>query len=317
MLTYMAKRLLMTLAVLMLVVVFLSLLIHIVPGDPARTLLGPRASPELIKKVQTAMDLDKPVYVQIGNFVWNLLHGNLGTDVFTGRSINDMIADALPHTIALALAGLGLAIIMGIPLGVYSATHPDSWLDRLSALFSISLITIPSYVAGILLLLVFAVELRIMPAMGVGAKSDVLDYLKHLTLPAIALAVSWIGYMARLVRTSLLEVMNENYIRAARAGGVSERLIRYKYALKNALIPTVAVLGTGLGSLMGGAVFIEVIFSRPGMGTLIYTAIQTRNYPVVRAGVLVVAFLFVAVILLVDLGYTFLDPRIRLNKVRG
>lgn len=317
MLTYLVKRLWMTLAVLMLVVVFLSLLIHIVPGDPAKTLLGPRASPEMIQKVQTAMDLDKPVHVQIGRFAWNLLHGNLGTDVFTGRSINDMIAGALPHTIALALAGLGLAVILGIPLGVYSATHPDSWLDRVTAVFSISLITIPPYVAGLFLLMVFAVELRVMPAMGVGATGDMLDYLKHLALPATALAVSWIGYMARLVRTSLLEVINENYIRAARAGGVSERLIRYKYALKNALIPTVAVLGVGMGSLMGGAVFIEVIFTRPGMGTLIYTAIETRNYPVVRAGVLVVAFLFVVVNFLADLGYTLLDPRIQLDKARG
>ncbi len=317
MLLYAVKRILMTFSVLLLVVIIVALLIHIVPGDAAKTLLGPRATPELIARVREAMDLDKPIHVQIGRFFMSLLRGSLGTDVFTGRSINSLIAGALPHTIALTFAGLGLAVIIGLPLGVFSATHPNSWLDRIISLFSISLVTIPSYVGGLLLLLIFAVELRIMPAMGIGEKGNLLSYLKHLILPATALAITWIGYISRLVRTSLLEVMNENYIRAARAGGLSERLIRYKYALKNALIPTVAVLGVGIGSLMGGAVFIEVIFTRPGMGMLIYTAIETRNYPVVRAGVLVVAFLFVIVNLLADLFYTYLDPRIQLDKVRG
>ncbi|MCL2163855.1 MAG: ABC transporter permease [Oscillospiraceae bacterium] len=316
MLTYFVKRLTMTLAVLLVVVVFLSLMIHIVPGDPAKTLLGPRASPEMIERVRSAMDLDQPVHIQIGRFALNLLRGNLGTDIFTGRSINDMIGDALPHTITLALAGLGLAIILGIPLGVYSATHPGSWPDRLTTLFSISLITIPAYVAGLFLLLIFAVQLRILPAIGAGTSGGVVEYLKSLFLPSVSLAISWIGYMSRLVRTSLLEVLNENYIRAARAGGVSERLIRYKYALKNALIPTVAVLGVGIGSLMGGAVFIEVIFSRPGMGLLLYKAIESRNFPVVRAGVLIVSFLFVVINFLVDFIYTLLDPRIQLDKVR-
>ena len=317
MLVYLMKRLTMTLAVLTLVVVFLSLIIHVVPGDPARTILGPRASPETIEMVRASMDLDQPVHIQLGRFVRNLLRGDLGTDIFTGRSINTMVADALPHTIALAFSGLGLAIILGIPLGIYSATNPDSWMDRFTALISISLITIPSYVAGLFLLIIFSVEFRILPALGTGSLDDPVDYLMRLILPSVALAGTWIGYIARLVRTSLMEIMNENYIRTARAGGISERLIRYKYALKNAIIPTVAVLGVGMGSLMGGAVFVEVVFSRSGMGTLIFNAITNRNFPVVRAGVLVIAFLFVLINFLVDLIYTFLDPRIQLDKVRG
>ena len=317
MLVYLIKRLTMTLAVLLLVVVFLSLIVHIVPGDPARTMLGPRATPETIERVRASMDLDQPVYIQLGRFVRNLLRGDLGTDVFTGRSINTMVAEALPHTIALAFSGLGLAIILGIPLGIYSATNPDSWMDRFTALISISLITIPSYVAGLFLLIIFSVELQILPAVGTGSLNDPADYLMRLILPSVALAGTWIGYIARLVRTSLMEIMNENYIRTARAGGISERLIRYKYALKNAIIPTVAVLGVGMGSLMGGAVFVEVVFSRSGMGLLIFNAITNRNFPVVRAGVLVIAFLFVLINFLVDLLYTFLDPRIQLDKVRG
>jgi peptide/nickel transport system permease protein len=316
-LVYLAKRLLMTLAVLFLVIVFLSLLVQVVPGDPAKVILGPRASPELIQKVNASMDLDKPLHVQIAKFLWRVLHGDLGKDVFTGVSINRLVGAALPHTIVLALSSLGTAVLIGVPLGVFSATHPDSWLDRLTAILSISFTTIPSYVAGLFLLLIFAVELKVMPAIGLGEEGNLKDYLMHLILPTVALAITWIGYLARLVRTSMLEVLNETYVRAARAAGLSEWLVRYGYALKNALIPTVAVLGVGLGSLMGGAVLVEVIFNRPGMGMLIYTAIKARNYPIVRSGVLVVAFLFVFINFLTDLVYTYLDPRIQLGKSRG
>lgn len=314
---YIVKRILMTLLVLLLIVVFLSLLVHIVPGDPATTILGPRATPELIQKVRAAMDLDQPIYIQIGHFLWNILHGSLGIDAVTGAPITRLIGSALPHTMILAVSSLLLAILFGIPIGVFSATHPNSFVDRILAIISISFTTIPSYVAGLFLLLIFAVKLHALPAMGIGQNGNTLDYLKHLILPSIALAITWIGYLGRLVRTSLLEVLNETYVRASRAAGISERLVRYRYALKNALIPTVAVLGVGLGSLMGGAVFIEIIFTRPGMGLLIYNAIKVRNYPLVRSSVLIVAVLFVLANFIADLLYTYLDPRIQLNKSQG
>ncbi len=314
---YLLKRFLMTVVVLLLVITYLTLLVQVVPGDPAKTLLGPRANEDLIAKVRSAMYLDRSVPEQVGNAVWNILQGQFGTDVFTGRSINELVWAALPHTLILAWTSLTLATLIGVPLGVYSATHPDSWPDRITAVISISFITIPSYVAGLFLLLIFAVQLQWMPAIGLGEEGDPLDYIKHLILPATALAITWVGYLARLVRASLLEVLNQTYIRAAMAAGLSQRVIFYKYALKNAIIPTVAVLGIGVGNLMAGAVFVELIFSRPGMGTLIYNAIQARNYPIVRAGVLVVAFLFVLANLLADVAYTYLDPRIQLDKVRG
>jgi peptide/nickel transport system permease protein len=315
--TYLLKRIIMTIIVLLLVTTYLTLLIHIVPGDAAKTLLGPRANPDLIARTRAAMNLDKPWTTQIGLAIWDLLHGSLGTDVFTGRSLNEIVGAALPHTLILAWTSLALAVLLGVPLGVYSATHPDSWLDRITAVISISFITVPAYVGGLFLLLLFAVQLKVMPAIGLGEKGNIPDYIRHLILPAIALAITWIGYLARLVRASLLEVLNQTYIRAHMAAGLSQRLIFYKYALKNALVPTVAVLGIGVGNLMAGAVFVELIFSRPGMGTLIYNAIQSRNYPIVRAGVLVVAFLFVAANLLADLFYTYLDPRIQLDEMRG
>lgn len=314
---YLIKRLLMTFLVLVLVIIYLTLLVYIVPGDPAKSLLGPRANPELIAKVRAAMNLDKSPLEQIGLALWSLVRLDLGQDIFTGRPISMLVGAALPHTLILAWTSLSLAALIGIPLGVYSATHPDSWLDRFTTIIAISFITVPSYVGGLFLLLIFAVKYQLMPAIGLGQEGDILDYIKHLILPASALAITWVGYLARLVRASLLEVFNQTYIRAEMAAGLPRHKIYYKYALKNAIIPTVAILGVGVGNLMAGAVFVELIFTRPGMGTLIYNAIQARNYPVVRAGVLIVAFLFVAANLLVDIIYTYLDPRIQLGKGQG
>ena len=314
---YLIKRLLMTFLVLVLVTVYLTLLVHIVPGDPAKTILGPRANPDRIAKIRAEMNLDKPVLVQLRIALWNLVRGDLGTDLFTGKRISELVMAALPHTLILAWTSLSLAVVIGIPLGIYSATHPDSWLDRITAIISISFITVPSYVGGLFLLLLFAVQFQAMPAIGLGERGNTLDYVKHLILPATALAITWVGYLARLVRASLLEVLNQTYIRAEMAAGIPQRKIYYRYALKNAIIPTVAVLGVGIGKLMAGAVFVELIFTRPGMGTLIYNAIQARNYPIVRAGVLVVAFLFVVANLLADILYTYLDPRIQLGTKRG
>jgi peptide/nickel transport system permease protein len=314
---FLIKRFFMTLLVLVLVTIYLTLLVHIVPGDPAKSLLGPRANPERIAKIRAAMHLDEPVLKQIGLALWSLLRADLGTDLFTGRAISELVLAALPHTLILAWTSLSLAVVIGIPLGIYSATHPDSWLDRITAIISISFITVPSYVGGLFLLLLFAVQFQLMPAIGLGEKGDTLDYIKHLVLPASALAITWVGYLARLVRASLLEVLGQTYIRAEMAAGIPQRKIYYRYALKNAIIPTVAVLGVGIGKLMAGAVFVELIFTRPGMGSLIYNAIQARNYPIVRAGVLVVAFLFVVANLLADILYTYLDPRIQLGSKRG
>ncbi len=311
MLDYMLRRLVMTFFVVILIMTFLALLIHLVPGDPVRLLLGAKAPEQLILQVRHQMYLDKPVPAQVYYFFWNALHGNLGVDFASQRPVTSLIWGALPHTIILAATSLLLAAVVGIPLGVYAATHPGGWIDRVATVISVSLITMPAYVVGLLLLLVFAVHFTWLPATGFGNVDNPADYLKHLILPAIALSVAWMGYLARLVRTSMLEVLNERYITAARAQGIHDRVVVYKYALRNAVIPTIAILAVGLGQLMGGAIFIEVIFARPGLGMLIYNSIETRNYPVVRGGVLVVALLFVAVNLASDFVYHWIDPRIR------
>jgi peptide/nickel transport system permease protein len=313
-LAYVLKRLAMTALVLLVVMTFLAALVHLIPGDPVTTILGPRADPELSKIVRDQMQLDLPVPEQIWNFITGALHGDLGVDFVSDEDVTSLVFSALPHTIVLAVSSLVLAIGIGVPLGVYAATHPNTWLDRVMGLISVSFITVPSYLAALLLVLIFSVHLHWLPAIGTGDFSDPVDYLRHLILPAIALGLAWIGYFARLVRASMLEVLNTNYIRTAHAFGIRERVIFYRYALKNAIIPAIAVLGVGLGTLMGYAIFVEVIFARPGLGTLIYDSIESRNYPVVRGGVLVVAILFVTCNLLADLSYRFLDPRIRAEQ---
>ncbi len=304
----------MTALVVLVVMTFLAALVHLIPGDPVKTILGPRADPELSKIVRHDMQLDLSVPRQIWNFVTGAVQGDLGVDFVSDEKVTRLVFNALPHTIVLAVASLLLAMLLGVPLGVYAATHPNTWTDRISGLLAVSCITIPPYVAGLFLVLLFAVRFHALPAIGTGDFSHPLDYLRHLVLPAVALGITWVGYFARLVRASMLEVLNTNYIRTATAFGLHERAIFYRYALRNAIIPTIAVLGVGLGNLMGYAIFVEVIFARPGLGTLIYDSIESRNYPIVRGGVLVVAILFVLANLLADLSYRFLDPRIRVEQ---
>ena len=294
-------------------IALLCALTLIVPGDPATVLLGPRATPELIAQFREQMGLDLPIYQRVFVFFIDALRGDLGVDLITGRSVAEMVVAALPNTILLALSAIGLAVLIGIPIGCYAAVRPGSLIDQALAVLSVGLVATPSYVVAILLLYFFSVRLGWFPVLGAGDAGDVLDQLHHLVLPTVALAVGWIGYIARLVRSSLLEILGEPYIRTARAYGQPERRVVMKYALKLACIPTVAVLGVGLGELMGQAVFVEVIFNRPGLGSLIFDAIKNRNYPIVQGGVVVVVALFVLVNLLVDFAYAWLDPRIREN----
>lgn len=314
MIAYLFKRLGMTVIVVLLLMVFLAVIVHLIPGDPVRTIMGPRASPEFAQTVRHEMDLDSSVPAQVYHFALHALEGDLGTDFVSNVPVTRLIGAALPHTLTLAAAALLLAALIGIPLGVFASTRPNTFGDRMAGIVSISLITVPAYVAGLLLLLVFAVEWNVLPAIGTGSFSDPVDYLKHLALPAIALALTWIGYLARLMRTSMFEVLNTNYIRTAHAFGLRPRSVYYKYALRNAIIPTVAVLGVGLGTLMGGAVFVEIIFTRAGLGTLILDSIENRNFPIVRGSVLVIAVLFVLANLAADLSYRLLDPRIRTER---
>jgi peptide/nickel transport system permease protein len=311
---YLLRRLLVAFLTIVVVMAALALLSASTPGEPARAMLGPRATPQLIAQVRQAMHLDKSVPEQVWIFMSGAVHGDLGTDYINGIPVWDLVRDSLLSTVVLAVTSLALAIALGIPLGVLAAARPGSALDRLLGFFSVSLVSVPPFVVALLLLLLFSVRLGWLPAGGDGSVTNPVGYLEHLLMPAIALAAGWVGYLARLVRASMLEELASPYIRTARAFGLRERLILYRYALRNALIPVVAVLGIGLGTLFGGAVIVEFIFNRPGLGRLMLDAIDQRDYIVVRGGALVIALLFILSNLLADLAYRFLDPRIDLTQ---
>lgn len=308
---FLLRRLLTSLLVLWLAVSLLFGMIHLVPGDPVSIMLGPRATPELKAEFATKLSLDQPVHIQLGRFYAGLVRGDLGEDPFSNRKVADMVLEQLPYTLALVLAAIGGASLLGIPLGCFSAIHRNSWLDRLTGVMSVAFIAIPSFVVALYLLLWLAVKWRWFPAIGAGAVGDYPDQLRHLVLPAIALGLGWVGYIARLVRASMLEVMEENHIRTARAFGLPERTIIIHYALRIAILPTVTILGLGIGTMLSGALFAEIVFSRPGIGRLLYEAVLGRNYPVVMGAVLVTTGFFVLCTLLADTVNALLDPRLR------
>jgi len=311
---YLLRRLLLAALTVLVVMAGLAVLSGSVPGEPAKAMLGPRATPELVAQVREAMHLDEPIPTQVALFVRDALQGDLGTGVVNGVPVWDQVQDALLSTVVLAVVSLLLAVVLAVPLGVLAASRPGSVLDRVLGVVSVSLISVPPFVIALLLLLLFSVRLGWLPASNDGSLRDPVDYGQHLLMPAVALAAGWVGYLARLVRASMLEVLASPYIRNARAFGLRERLVLYRYALRNALIPVVAVLGIGLGTLFGGAVIVEYVFNRPGLGRLMLDAIAQRDYIVVRGGALVIAVLFILSNLVADLAYRVLDPRIDLGR---
>ena len=313
MLIYVVKRIF--LAVLIVCVAMLLLLsaIHLVPGDPAGVALGPRATPEMREAFRVRMGLDQPFIIQYVKFLANVVTGDLGVDVWSNKPVSSIISAQVPHTLQLTLLGLGWAIVVGIPLGCWSSIRPNSWIDRIVGVISVSAIAVPSFIIAVYSLLLFTVTLRWFPAIGAGDKGDPWDQFMHLVLPSFAIGLGWVGYLARLVRASMLETMGENHIRMARAYGLPTAKITYVYALKLAILPTVALLGVGVGGLLSGAVFAEIVFARPGIGKLVYDAVMTRNYPIVMGGVLVTTVLYAASTLISDLITAALDPRVREN----
>jgi len=311
MLKFTARRALLALIILILAVSLLFAMIHMMPGDPASVILGPKASPALKAELSQRMGLDQPLLVQLSRFYADLARGDLGVDVFSDREVSDIVFEQLPYTLALVLTAIGGATLLGVPLGCFSAIRRNSLLDRVTAVMSVAFIAVPSFVVALYLLLLLAVKLRWFPAMGAGADGDVADQARHLVLPAIALGLGWVGYIARLVRASMLEVMEDNHIRTARAFGLPERTIIVHYALRIAILPTVTILGLGIGSMLSGALFAEIVFSRPGIGKLLHEAVITRNYPVVMGSVLVTTAFFVLSTFVSDIINAALDPRLR------
>jgi peptide/nickel transport system permease protein len=311
MLKFITRRLALSVVIVTLAVSLLFGMIHMIPGDPASVILGPRATPELRAELNTRMGLDQPIAVQVVRFLGNVARGDLGEDPFSRRQVSDIVFEQLPYTLMLVFSAIGAATLLGVPLGCFSAIRRGSWLDRVTALLSVGFIAIPSFVIALYALLFLSVRLRWFPAIGAGESGNLADQAMHLVLPSIALGLGWVGYIARLVRASMLEVLEENHIRTARAFGLPERVIIGRYALRIAILPTVTILGLGIGAMLSGALFAEIVFSRPGIGKLLHEAVMTRNYPVVMGSVLVTTVFFVVSTLASDIINALLDPRLR------
>lgn len=311
MLIYFFKRIGLAILIVFVAVFSLFVVLHAIPGDPVSIALGPRATPEIQAAYAAKMHLDKPLVTQLLIFFGNVLRGDLGTDVFSNRSVTTILVEQLPYTITLAVASLGWAALIGIPIGCLSATRRGSWVDRLTGVVSIGTIAIPSFLVSIWAILLFAIYLKLFPVIGAGDEGDIVDQARHLVLPSFAVGLGWVGYLARMVRASMLEVMGENYIRSARAFGLPERKIIYRYALRVAILPTITLMGVGFGGLLSGTVFAEIIFARPGIGKIIYDMVLNRNFPVVQGAVMVTVALYVVVTLISDLMVAYLDPRVR------
>jgi ABC-type dipeptide/oligopeptide/nickel transport system permease component len=315
-LSYAIKRI--GLAVLIIFVVMLAMyaMVFLVPGDPASLALGPRATPELKRALMERMGLDQPIYVQVWNFFRNALTGDLGYDVWSKRPVSEMIAEVFPNTLFLGAVAMTIALVAGIGLGCLAVVWQGRTVDRVLAVLSVSMISIPSFVVAIYLLLVFAVWLGWFPAIGAGEPGNWGSQIRAVVLPAAAIAITWVGYLARLVRASMLEVMAANHVRTARAFGLTESRIVLRYALRVAIVPVIAIVAVGFGSILSSAVFVETVFSRPGIGTLITSAVQKRNFPVVMGSVLFMTAFYLTVVTLADLLMAKLDPRVR-DTLRG
>ena len=311
MLLFVLKRSVLGLVITLLAVTSLYCLVHAAPGNPIDILLGPRGSPAMKAALEARLGLDQSLPIQIVKFLGSLLEGDLGLDIKTRRPVAELVLERLPKTIALLISSLAVAAVCGIPLGCFAATHRGSVADRIIGVASVSVISLPPLIIAIYSLLLFAAYLRWLPAVGAGEPGEPLDQLYHLILPTIAVALNWIGYVARLVRASMLEVLSEDYIRNARAFGLSELVVIYRYALRIAVAPTITVLGVGVGYMLGSAIFVEIVFARPGIGKLMYDALLVRNYPIIMGSVLASTVVLVVATTLSDILNAVIDPRIR------
>ena len=335
MLRVLVARLAGTLPVLLLVLVIVFSLARLIPGDPAVTLLGPGATDEQIAALRAQLRLDGPAPAQFVAYVAQLAHGDLGTSLKSGRPVLHEIGQRLPATIELSLLATAIALLVGIPLGVWSSVHANRGIDHVLRVVSLAGVSMPAFLIALLLQLVFGIHLGWLPISGRLSPYDVTesvtgfavldglltndleasaDALRHLVLPSLVLAAFLAAVLMRFVRASMNEVMSQDYIRTARAKGVSETRVLFVHALRNGLLPAVTIVGLNFAEMLGGAILTETVFSWPGIGRYMFDAIRNRDYPVIQGTTLLFALMFIATALIVDLVYGMLDPRIRRGR---
>lgn len=312
---YLLKRVVSLLPVLLVVAVVDFIIIHLTPGDPASVILGAQATEEELAKLREQLGLNLPIYIRFFEWIGGLLQGDLGWSIFMDKPVTEAIGEHLGPTLSLTIMAEIIAILFAIPLGVMAANRRGTWMDQSFMTFALLGISLPSFWIGLNLILLFAVQLNWLPAAGYQPMSNgLLNHFKYLIMPAISLGIMQGAFIARMTRSSMLEVLNENYIRTAEAKGLKMWIVTYKHALRNAFIPILTVIGLSFATLIGGAVVTETVFNIPGIGKLIVNSVLRRDYEVIQGTVLMIATAYVLINLIVDLLYAYIDPRVRYDK---
>ncbi|WP_424627806.1 ABC transporter permease [Bradyrhizobium sp. SYSU BS000235] len=306
------RRILAAVPVVLIVITIVFALLRLTPGDPATVIAGDMASPETVSHIRTELGLDRPLYVQYGAWVADVVRGRLGNSIQSKKPVADLIAARLEPTFVLAFAAITLTVLIAVPLGALAAWYRGRWIDKFVLALSIGGFSIPAYVTGYILVLTLAIWADLFPSQGyVSPFQQPILALRHLFLPALTLSLVFVALIARVTRSSVLEILNEDFVRTARAKGASDRRILWRHALPNAAIPIVTVIGVGIAMLISGVVVTESVFNIPGIGLLTIDAILTRDYPVVQGLILFFALIFILINLLIDIVYVIVDPRIR------
>ena len=303
MFAYFLRRLLLTIPIVLGVILIVTLSFELIPGDPVALMLGEFATPEAVAELRTSLGLDRSLPIRYLSYIGDLLQGDLGRSIKDRRQVSEIIGETLPATLELAAAAILIAVAVGIPLGVISAARPNSLIDNLVRVISLAGLSMPVFWTGLVLIVIFSVNLGWFPVAG-------RDSWRHIILPAFTLALPSVAILARMTRSSVMEILGEDYVRTARSKGLHERKVLYQHTLRNALIPVVTALGLQLGQMLGGAVLTETVFAWPGLGRLTVFAIFNRDFVLVQGIVLILALVYVLVNLLVDLSYGLFDPRV-------
>ena len=310
MLRYLATRLMLAIPTMLAVLTLVFFVVRVIPGDPATAALGDYASKEAVEAMRERMGLNDPLLVQYFRFLGEVLRGNLGTSMITGKPIGELVLQALPYTLQLTLSSVLVGAILGVPIGIYTAVHRNSFIDYVGRVLSLAGLSVPAFYLGILIMLLFAIKFKLFPAVGGGDLDDLKDNLMHLALPSLTLGLIMTTSVTRLTRSAMLNVLSEHYVRTARAKGLEERKVIFRHALRAALVPIVSIIGIWAANLIADSVLTETVFARPGLGKMLVGAIMQRDYTALQS-IMVIYTVFVVVInLITDLIYSAVDPRI-------
>ena len=310
MLRYLATRLVLAIPTFLAVLTLVFFVVRVIPGDPCVASLGDYASKQAVDACWERMGLNDPLYVQYFRFLGDLLRGNLGKSLITGKATSELVRQVLPYTLQLTLSAVFVGALLGVPIGIYTALHRNGFIDYLGRVLSLAGLSVPAFYLGILIMLLFALKLQLFPAVGGGDLHDLKDNLMHLALPALTLGLIMTTSVTRLTRSAMLNVLNEDYIRTARAKGLKERVVTVRHALRAALVPIVSIIGIWAANLIADSVLTETVFARPGLGKMLVGAIMQRDYTALQSVMVIYSAFVVIVNLATDLIYTLVDPRI-------